>query len=446
MVLEYSEGVGSSETGAAPDMLSFRVSTPFLSRSLTGLVLAGALCLFSNSAAADPGQRWTFFGIQKQTGGAQYDRARAREREAQPARGYATISSANLEFMAAAVKRYSAVAKQGGWRPIPMVQLRRGSRGEPVRLLKMRLAMSGDMPQQAARGHGYDYHTAQAVQNFQLRHGLTPTGEIDKSTLVALNVSAKARLQQLRLNLSRLKNQARSAAGKYVLVNIPAAQIEAVEQGEVISRHSAVVGKIDRQSPVLRSSVHEINFNPYWNVPASIVRKDLVPKARQYASRGKDILSTYKIDAFDGSGRKLDPARINWSSRAVYGYAYRQRPWEDNSMGFVKINFPNQHAVYMHDTPSKSLFGRNFRAESSGCVRVQNVEQLVAWMLGRNDGWDIRRVRAMKQTGERKDVRLKKKVPVYFAYITAWATPDGVVHFRRDLYRRDGVGAMASAY
>jgi murein L,D-transpeptidase YcbB/YkuD len=181
-------------------------------------------------------------------------------------------------------------------------------------------------------------------------------------------------------------------------------------------------------------------------VPASIVRKDLVPKARQYARAGKDVLSIYRIDAYDGKGRKLNPARINWNSKAVYSYSYRQQPWEDNSMGFVKINFPNGHSVYMHDTPSKSLFGRNFRAHSSGCVRVQGVESLVGWLLQPNGGWDVSRVLDMKRTGARKDVRLKKRVPVYFAYVTAWATKDGTVNFRRDLYRRDGVGAMASAY
>lgn len=414
--------------------------------AIAGLFLVGGLSLCSGAALAETGERWTYFPVQKQASRSYYNAAAVeRERNAQPARGFATISTANIQPMQAAVQRYSAIVAQGGWRPVPMVQIPRGSRGEPVRLLKIRLVMSGDLPEQAAGGYSYDYHTARAVQNFQLRHGLTPTGEVDKATLLALNVPAKARLQQLKLNLSRLKSQARSAANKYVVVNIPAAQVEAVEQGEVVSRHIAVVGKIDRQSPELRSAVHEINFNPYWNVPASIVRKDLVPKARQYARHGKDILSIYKIDAFSG-GRKLDPARINWNSQAVYNYSYRQQPWEDNSMGFVKINFPNRHSVYMHDTPSKSLFGRNFRAESSGCVRVQNVSQLVAWMLEPNEGWDIRHVLQLKQTGERKDVRLKKQVPVYFTYITAWATPDGVVHFRRDLYRRDGVGAMAAAY
>jgi murein L,D-transpeptidase YcbB/YkuD len=229
------------------------------------------------------------------------------------------------------------------------------------------------------------------------------------------------------------------------MVNIPAAQIEAIENDEVVSRHAAVVGKVDRRTPILRSKVHQVNFNPYWHIPASIVRKDLVPKARLYAHRGKDILSEFRIDAFSGN-RKLNPSQINWNSPAVYNYTYRQQPWKDNSMGFVKINFHNAHSVYMHDTPSKSLFARNFRAQSSGCVRVQNVKQLVSWLLKSNQGWDIQRVSEFEQTGARKDVTLKKSVPVYFVYVTAWATKDGMINFRRDLYGRDRVGATASAY
>lgn len=396
---------------------------------------------------AETGERWTSFASQESAGWSRHtDRSFARNWEIQPPKGYPTVSSANVQPMVAAIKKYAAIASQGGWQPVPMVAMRRGVRGDAVWLLRRRLVQSGDLPAGVRQSASYDYYVEQAVQRFQVRHGLTPTGSIDKATLLALNVPAKDRLRQLRLNLSRVKSLAGPAARKYVLVNIPAAQIEAVDHDQVVSRHAAVVGKVDRQSPVLRSAIHEINFNPYWHVPASIVRKDLVPKARQYARRGQDILAAYRIDVYDGQGRKLDPARINWNSNAVYSYAYRQQPWEDNSMGFVKINFPNAHSVYMHDTPSKSLFGRNFRAQSSGCVRVQGVEHLVSWLLASNEGWDTQRVLAMKHTGQRKDVRLSRRVPVYFAYITAWATKDGQVHFRRDLYRRDGVGATASAY
>lgn len=328
---------------------------------------------------------------------------------------------------------------------MPMVGLRPGVRHGSVAVLRRRLELSRDLPQGYGYSPRYDRYVTHAVKNFQKRHGLSPTGVVGKSTIMALNVSASDRLRQLKLNLARLKTLSSSAAKKYVVVNIPAAQIEAVESDQVVSRHAAVVGKVDRRTPILRSNIHQINFNPYWHIPQSIVKKDLVPKARLYARRGKDILGEYRIDAYAG-GKKLDPRKINWNSSAVYSYAYRQQPWKDNSMGFVKINFHNAHSVYMHDTPSKSLFARNFRAHSSGCIRVQNVKQLVSWLLAPNGGWDIGRVATIEQTGERKDVSLKRKVPVYFVYVTAWATQDGTVNFRRDLYGRDNVGAMASKY
>ena len=363
--------------------------------------------------------------------------------------GYATLARANIEPTKQAIARYRDIVARGGWPQISFSRkdIRPGSRGRNIIALRQRLTITGDLPEGVSgRQRKFDYRVEEAVRRFQYRHGLKPTGVINRRTAMALNVSASARLAQLKRNLSRLQGLAQPASKRYVVVNIPAAQIEAVEGGQVASRHIAVVGKIDRRTPVLQSRIHEINFNPYWNVPASIVRKDLVPQARQYARSGKDLLDIYKMEAFDGRGRKVSSANINWFSNAVYNYRFRQEPWEDNSLGFVKINFHNKHAVYLHDTPSKSLFNRNFRAHSSGCVRVQNVSKLVGWLLGPNSGWNTGRVLEMKQTGERRDVRLKKKTSVFLAYVTAWSTPDGMVHFRRDIYKRDGVGVAAAQY
>jgi murein L,D-transpeptidase YcbB/YkuD len=161
---------------------------------------------------------------------------------------------------------------------------------------------------------------------------------------------------------------------------------------------------------------------------------------------GRNVLVKFGIDAYDGNGRKLDPAKINWSSPVVQGLTYRQQPGKDNPLGFLKINFHNQHSVYLHDTPSEGVFGRNFRAASSGCVRVSNIEMLATWLLRGNGDWSANRITQMKTSGERRDVTLKRSVPLYMAYITAWATEDGIVQFRRDLYDKDGAGSLASAY
>lgn len=375
-----------------------------------------------------------------------FDRALGREWEANPARGYPTISKNNIKSTKAAIKKYKKIVSAGGWKKIPKTKLETGTRSDAVILLRRRLILVGDLSASGKKSPAFDYYVERALKRFQIRHGLTPTGKVDRYTIAALNVPAKVRLKQLRRNLNRLRSHSYGASKRYILVNIPAAQIEAVEKDRIVSRHSAVVGKVDRRTPLLKSRIHEINFNPYWTIPASIVRKDLVPKARRLAKSGKDILATYKIHAYSSEGRKLNPKKINWSSPAVYSYRYRQDPWEDNSMGFVKINFHNQYSVYMHDTPSQSLFGRNYRAQSSGCVRVKNVNKLVAWILRGTPKWDRKRVDKMEKSGKRLDVRLKRTVPVYFVYLTAWADPKGVVNFRRDLYRRDGVGKIAAAY
>jgi murein L,D-transpeptidase YcbB/YkuD len=374
-----------------------------------------------------------------------YEREFVREWEVNPPKGFPTLSTANIEATKAAIKRYANVVKIGGWRPVPDVQMQSGTNDPAVALLRQRLMLSGDLRETAINPENFDFYLDKAVKRFQASNGLTPTGIVEKRTIAALNVPATARLRQLEINLTRLQELVRSAGKRYVLVNIPAAQIEAVENNKVVSRHAGVVGKIDRPTPILRSAIHQMDFNPQWILPPTVIEKDLIPKGREMQRAKQNVLVKYGIDAYDGNGKKLDPAKLDWNSGHVQGLQYRQQPGKDNPLGFLKINFHNSYSVYMHDTPSESLFGRNFRAASSGCVRVQGIEQLAAWLLA-DDGWSLEKIGAMKESGERRDVRLKRAVPLHFAYITAWATEDGVVQFRRDLYQKDGLGAKASEY
>jgi murein L,D-transpeptidase YcbB/YkuD len=375
-----------------------------------------------------------------------FDHSFARQWEANPPKGFPTLSPENIAALKEAIKRYSDIVARGGWQSIPDAQLQPGASGASVALLRQRLSMSGDLRESDDFATPFfDGSLERAVRRFQASNGLTPTGIVDKRTIAALNVSAAARLRQLKTNLSRLTEMSRSLPKRYIVVNIPAAQIEAVENDKVVSRHSGVVGKTDRQTPILRSHIHELNFNPVWHLPPTVIQKDLVPNGRAMSAKGQDILAKFGIDAYGGDGKKLDSTKINWSSPATQGLTFRQKPGPENPLGFVKINFHNSHSVYMHDTPSDRMFGRNFRAASSGCVRVQGIEHLAAWLM-QDQGWDKERVLAMKKSGERLDVRLKKPMPLYFVYITAWATEDGVIQFRRDLYQRDGVGETASAY
>jgi hypothetical protein len=376
-----------------------------------------------------------------------------------PTLGAPTISSRNIEPMKAAIARYSGIVAQGGWEPVPMMQMEKGITHQAVEILRRRLEAEGDL----AHGSGawgpaqFDYSVSEALQRFQIRNGLKPTGDLtDKDlskngtrTLNALNVPAAARLQQLRINLERLQSQARSAAKRYVLVNIPAQHVEAVNEDRVELRLIGVVGKPDRPSPLLTSTINQLKFNPTWTLPPTVVKEDLIPKGRQMQKKGGvDVLTKFGIDAYGASG-KLDPTKINWASESVHGLRYSQQPGKDNPLGFVKIDFPSPHAVYMHDTPSPRLFEKAYRAASSGCIRIQHVEKLAAWLLRGNDGWSLGRVMSMKETGTSENVSLKKPMPLYWVYMTAWVTEDGVVHFRRDLYKKDvaqGVHKLAAAY
>jgi len=375
-----------------------------------------------------------------------YDKAFVREWEARPPRGYATLAAANVEATKTAINRYQDIVQQGGWPVVPDQAMQAGSSGGAVGVLRQRLMLSGDLKEQSGFRDQFDGHLERAVKRFQASNGLSPTGIVDKRTIAVLNVPAQTRLKQLQANLPRLQALVRGAPKKYVIVNIPAQQVEAVENGAVVSRHAGVVGKIDRPTPILKSSIHELNFNPVWHLPPTVIDKDLFPRGREMQRTGKNVLVQYGIDAYDGQGRKVDPSKVNFSSPSARGFSFKQQPGKENPLGFVKINFHNNYSVYMHDTPSDTVFGRNFRAASSGCIRVSGIEQLVAWILQDNGDWSQGRVVEMKKTGARQDVRVRRPVPLYFAYITAWATEDGVIQFRRDLYNKDGAGSVASAY
>lgn len=375
-----------------------------------------------------------------------YDRSFIREWEANPPKGFATISKANIGPTKDAIKLYSDVVARGGWAPVPEQQLQAGSRDAGVAFLRARLSASGEYKGDSSGSNYFEYELEKALKRFQAANGLTPTGILDKRTIAALNVPADVRLKQLKVNLTRLQSLVGQVSKRYVVVNIPAAQIEAVENGDIVARYAGVVGKPDRATPLLRSSITDLNFNPMWRVPPTVESEDLIPRGREMQKKGQSVLSKFHIDAYDGSGKKVDPDKIDWNKVRPGTYSYSQQPGKENPLGFLKINFASAHSVYMHDTPSDTIFGRNFRSASSGCIRVRNIAHLAAWLLNGQNGWSDEAIAEMKETGTRRDVRLKKPVDLHFVYITAWATPDGVVQFRRDLYQRDSVGEVAANY
>ena len=362
------------------------------------------------------------------------------QREATP-----VLSPATLAATEAAIAKYQALVANGGWPEVPGgAELRIGSKSKAVQALRARLVASGDLDPVAGMGPVFDSFVEAAVKRFQARSGLGQTGVVNAETLAQLNVPAETRLQQLQTNVVRLNAYSGDLGERFVMVNIPAASVETVEGGVVYSHHAAGVGKIDRQSPIMQTKATEINFNPFWTVPPSLIKKDLIPKMK--ADPG--YLAEFKIRVFNREGQEVQPASINWNTSEATNYKFRQDVGADfNSLGFVRINIPNPYGVYMHDTPSKGIFGDDFRFVSSGCVRVQDVRDYVAWLLKDNPDWNRDRIDEVIRSGERVDVKLAKPVNVYWVYVTAWATPDGVVQFRPDVYQRDGAGPgpLASA-
>jgi murein L,D-transpeptidase YcbB/YkuD len=348
------------------------------------------------------------------------------------------LSADTIAATEAAIQKYQDIAAKGGWDTVPAAgDLQVGSKGRAVEALRARLVATGDLDPIAGQGPIYDSFVEAGVKRFQARNGLNRTGVVDKDTLQALNVTAAARLQQLETNLVRLRSYSGDLGQRFVIVNLPAASVETVENGAVYSHHRAGVGRIDRQSPIMQTRATEINFNPFWHVPPSLIKKDLIPKMKA----DPNYLSEEKIHVLDSAGQEVSPSSINWNTDEATHFTYRQDTGADlNSLGFVRINIPNPYGVYMHDTPEKGVFGDDFRFVSSGCVRVQDVRDYVAWLLKDNPGWSRDQIDETIRSGQRVDVKLTQPIPVYWVYVTAWATPDGLVQFRPDIYQRDGAG------
>ena len=359
------------------------------------------------------------------------------QRSTTPILSQQTVAATEL-----AIAQYQDLLLKGGWPVVPEGQsMKVGTKGRNVVVLRQRLIATGDLDMAANSSTTFDSYVEAGVKRFQARHGLAETGIVGDQTFAMLNVPVDIRLRQLETNLVRLRSFTGNLGVRFVTVNIPAARVETVENGEVVTHHAAGVGKIDRQSPVMNTRALDVNFNPYWTVPPSLIKKDLIPKMQADSS----YLTEHKIRIFNPQGQEVQPNQINWNTTEAVNYKYRQDPGGDiNSLGFVRINIANPYGVYMHDTPEKGVFGDDFRFVSSGCVRVQNVRDYVAWLLKYEPGWNRDRVDQAMESGERLDVKITTPVNVYWVYVTGWATPDGVVNFREDIYQRDGFGVAPS--
>lgn len=421
-------------------------------RKLLKLLGAGSLAVVSSSPAL-AGRSWweRIEGFQSNSS----ERRRPAKRETIPLNdlrpGKMPLRSDEMLIqMDRAIERFSELAARRNWPRMPRVRmLRPDDEHEAVAVIRRILAASGDMAIRTARATDgsftYDRYMVAAVKRFQQRHGLRPTGRLDRPTRAQLAVSPAARLRQLRLNRQRIAKLVQGRiADRYILVNAAAFELEAVERYEVQQRHRVIVGKPDRQTPDVAATIKGLNFFPYWRVPMSIARKDLFPrlvKEPEYLQKEHIRVLSKSYD-----GPELDPSQIDWRTADAEIVKFKQDPGPWNALGLVRINMPNEHIVYMHDTPLKPLFGQRYRAFSAGCVRVQGVMDLVAWIASYEPGFSTDgAVGEILDRGEPLDITLTRPIPVHFTYVTAWAEEDGSIQFRPDIYGRDGAQELVGS-
>lgn len=320
-----------------------------------------------------------------------------------------------------ALLRYRDLARRGDPAPIaaegPSLQL--GNRGERVLQLRQRLnsaaqAAGAELPLASSTPEFFDEPLAQAVRQFQARNGFAEDGVVGAATLAELNRSAEDHVRQIEANLERWRWLPADLGARYVRVNIPAFRLDAIEDDRSVLTLRVIVGKPDTSTPTLSSAMKTIQLNPSWYVPKKILNGEILPKA------AKDPTFLGRLGYVSLSEDRL-----------------RQKPGPSNALGRFKFVFPSRYGVYLHDTPSRTLFSREVRALSHGCVRVENPFDLAVWALRNDPQWTPEAIRARVDSGKEKQVKLPQDVPVHIGYWTAWAGDDGVLRFGRDVYKKD---------
>ena len=325
---------------------------------------------------------------------------------------------AKAELLQKEIQRYYEIEQKGGWQKITATKGRyqKGESAEAIRQVKQRLKISGEYrSRDLSTLFNEDLETV--VKKVQKQFGFPPTGIVDAGLITALNVPAAERLEQLQTNLDRLQTQPVDQAGSRIVVNIPEYKLHVYEGGREVMNINAVVGKESSKTAVFNDELTHIVFSPYWNVPPDIVANEILPameKRRNYLA----------ANGYEVTGHENGLPVI------------RQKPGKKNSLGQVKFLFPNEHAIYFHDTPAKSLFKNRIRAYSHGCIRLEEPQKLAAYLL-RNSDWTNDRINDAMNAGKEQWVKLAAPVPVSITYFTAWIDDEGLLNFRDDIYGYD---------
>ena len=361
------------------------------------------------------------------------------------ARKLATLEPPHRGFrrLRDALARQRAVAARGRWPTVPDgPTLRPRDHSPQVAALRERLRLGGDLaaPTDSGGAEFFDEALELAVKRFQRRHGLTDDGAAGVATRAELNVSAERRMEQVELNLERWRWLPQDLGRRHIEVNIAAFELEVLEEEAVVLAMRVVVGVPDsgQHTPVFSDTMRYLVLNPYWQVPDNIARKDLLLRVQ----RDSTYLAQQKIRVFKGWGpeaKEVDPATVAWSAITPDDFPFRlcQDPGPINALGRIKFMFPNKFNVYLHDTPSRPLFGRTRRDFSHGCIRIQKPIELAVYLLRKDPRWNREALMLALDEAVDRTVPLPEPIPIHLLYWTAWADEDGTIEFRRDIYGRD---------
>ncbi len=348
---------------------------------------------------------------------------------APPVDAPAPVDPAYLRLLAAA-DAYRVLAANGGWAIVPPGPLlQAGGRDARVVALRNRLRATGEFSAEVnADPWFFDGALLRAVQVFQARHGVPATGAVDERTRDLLNVSAAERLRQLEITAGRWRWLPRTFPERYLWVNVPESTLELREHGTAVITMRVIAGHPDRPTPSFVDEITAVDLNPAWSVPRRIAVEDLLP-AQQADPDFLRRLGIRVLPAHAPDGRPRDPSRIDWAALGPerFPWRLRQDPGPANSLGRYRFVMDNPWDIFLHDTPSRRLFDLQSRTLSSGCIRLEDPEALVAALLGTLPA----------ATAASRRLRLPQPIPIYVVYLTSRVTDDGVVHFRPDVYGRD---------
>ena len=333
------------------------------------------------------------------------------------------------------LERYRLLVDRGGWKSIPNgPTLKPEMSDERIPLIRTRLVKSGDLASSTpADLQSYSADLAKAVKSYQRCVGLNDEGIIGKLSLIQMNISARERLRQIVINMERWRWMPENLGINHIMVNIAAFEMYRVVKNKLAETVNVVVGKKYHQTPVFSDKMEYVVLNPTWTVPYSITTKGILPKLQ----KNPDHLKA-DFEVLQG-GKPVERYAIDWSQYTTRNipYVFRQKPGPKNALGRLKFILPNKHAIYLHDTPSKSLFGQKKRAFSHGCVRVHNPVKFADKILSTVPGWSPARIRQVLASRKLTQIKLPKHLPVHIVYATVWAGKNGAINFRPDIFGRD---------